>query len=264
MMLTKESLAPHLDQDVAAVQGGAASVADIERRLAPYCERAAPRQRAMAYLRGLLSPAERKHSWPLADVSGDTTPYAFQHLLRRARWDPEAVREERRTDVLQPLGDPNGVRVLDKTGLLKKGRTRPGSPANIAARLGGWRTASSACCWAMPVGWATSCSTANSLGPRSGPMTGPVVGRQVFRTRDASRPSPSWPGRCCTGRWQPACLPSGSCVGGLGQRVRVVGLAPAAGENGVGSMAGRGVDAAQCGRRRQRPALGRLALAAPG
>jgi hypothetical protein len=57
-----------------AVHGGNAYLADIERRLAPSCERAEPRQRAMAYLRGLVSPAERKNSWQLAEVSGDTTP----------------------------------------------------------------------------------------------------------------------------------------------------------------------------------------------
>jgi SRSO17 transposase len=28
----------------------------------------------MAYLRGLLSPAERKNSWQVAEVRGDTTP----------------------------------------------------------------------------------------------------------------------------------------------------------------------------------------------
>jgi hypothetical protein len=69
---------------------------EIERRLAPYVERAEPRQRAMAYVRGLLSPAERQNSWQLAEVSGDTTPYAVQHLLRRALWDPDAVRDELR------------------------------------------------------------------------------------------------------------------------------------------------------------------------
>src|SRR5262245_12521774 len=136
MMLTKESLAPHLDQDVAAVQGGAASVADIERRLAPYCERAAPRQRAMAYLQGLLSPAERKHSWPLADVSGDTTPYAFQHLRRRALWDPDALRDALRRYVLPHLGDPEAVLVIDETGFLKKGRHSAGVARQYSGTAG--------------------------------------------------------------------------------------------------------------------------------
>jgi SRSO17 transposase len=110
-----------LDQDVSAVQGGAAYLTDIECRLAPYFERAEPRQRAMAYLRGLLSPVERKNSWQLAEVSGDATPYGVQHLLRRARWDPDAVREELRTYILQHLRDPDAVLVIDETGFLKKG-----------------------------------------------------------------------------------------------------------------------------------------------
>jgi hypothetical protein len=44
------------------VEGGAAYLTDLECRLMAYFERAEPRQRAMAYLRGLLSPAERKNS----------------------------------------------------------------------------------------------------------------------------------------------------------------------------------------------------------
>ena len=70
---------------------------DIERRLAPYFARAEPRQRALAYLQGLLSPAERKNSWQLAEVSGAATPYGFQHLLGRADWAPNAGRDELRT-----------------------------------------------------------------------------------------------------------------------------------------------------------------------
>src|SRR6267142_6658656 len=113
MMLTKERDAPPLEQDVPMVQGGAAYMTDIERRLAPYFERPEPRQRAMAYLRGLLSPAERKNSWQVAEVSGDATPYGNQHLLRRALWDPEAVREELRRYVVQHLEATEAVLVVD-------------------------------------------------------------------------------------------------------------------------------------------------------
>src|SRR2546430_50093 len=109
MMLTTERDARPLEQDVPMVQGGAAYMTDIERRLAPYFERAEPRQRAMAYLRGLLSPAERQHRWHVAEVSGDATPYGIQHRRRRALWDPDAVREELRRDVVQHLEDPEAV-----------------------------------------------------------------------------------------------------------------------------------------------------------
>jgi SRSO17 transposase len=136
MMSTMEPSAPIVDQDVSAVQGGAAYLNDIERRLAPYFERAEPRQRAMAYLRGLLSPTERKNSWQLAEVSGDTTPYALQHLLRRALWDPEAVRDEMRRYVLQHLGDSEAVLVLDETGFLKKGRHSAGVARQYSGTAG--------------------------------------------------------------------------------------------------------------------------------
>src|SRR5918912_576765 len=96
MMTTDHDTPSALNLDIAVVQGGAAYLNDIERRLAPYFERAEPRQRAMAFLRGLLSPAERKNSWQLAEVSGDTTPYGLQHLLRRARWDPDDIGDELR------------------------------------------------------------------------------------------------------------------------------------------------------------------------
>jgi SRSO17 transposase len=136
MMSTMAPSAPVVDQDVAAVQGGAAYLTDIERRLAPYFERAEPRQRAIAYLRGLLSPAERKNSWQLAEVSGDATPYAFQHLLRRALWDPEAVREELRHYIVQHLEDTEAVLVIDETGFLKKGRHSAGVARQYSGTAG--------------------------------------------------------------------------------------------------------------------------------
>jgi SRSO17 transposase len=121
MMATHEDTTPALALDASVVQGGAAYLNDIERRLAPYFERSEPRQRALTYLRGLLSPAERKNSWQLAEMSGDATPYGFQHLLRRALWDPDAVRDALGTYIMQHLGDPNAVLVIDETGFLKKG-----------------------------------------------------------------------------------------------------------------------------------------------
>src|SRR2546422_7239815 len=136
MIPTNDRAAPHPAQDVSAVLGGAAYLTDIEHRLAPYVERAEPRRRAMAYLRGLLSPAERKNSWQLAEASGDTTPYAFQHLLRRALWAPEAVREELRRDVLQHLGDGEAVLVLDETGFLNKGRHSAGVARQYSGTAG--------------------------------------------------------------------------------------------------------------------------------
>src|SRR5215213_2088318 len=70
--------------------------AQLERQIGPVFTRSDARRRAMAYLAGLLSPAERKNSWQLAESCGDPNPYGFQHLLGRADWDPDALRDRLR------------------------------------------------------------------------------------------------------------------------------------------------------------------------
>jgi SRSO17 transposase len=94
---------------------------EVERWLMPHFTRREARRRAWSYIRGLLSPVERKNGWQLAEVNGDATPYGVQHWLGRARWDTEAVREDLRAYGVQHLGDPQAVLVLDETGFLKKG-----------------------------------------------------------------------------------------------------------------------------------------------
>jgi SRSO17 transposase len=83
--------------------------------------RSEPRQRAIGYVRGLLSGTERKNGWQLAEHLGDPTPDGVQHLLARADWDADAVRDDLLGYVTGGLGHPDGVLVVDETGFLKKG-----------------------------------------------------------------------------------------------------------------------------------------------
>jgi len=106
---------------VAAVHGWAADLGALAARLGRHFARAEPRRWALAYLRGLLGPLERKNGWHLAEAAGAATPYGIQHLLGRAVWDAEAVRDELRAYVVEHLGDPGAVLVVDETGFLKKG-----------------------------------------------------------------------------------------------------------------------------------------------
>ncbi len=119
-MDTVEPVAP-ADVDLLEIQVWNQYWAELERRIGPVFARSEARSRAMAYLAGLLSPAERKNSWQLAEITGDTTPYGFQHLLGRADWDPEVLRDHLRTYVTDYLAEPDAVGVLDETGFLKKG-----------------------------------------------------------------------------------------------------------------------------------------------
>src|SRR5499426_2630417 len=129
-------LSTSTDTTASTIAGGRAYLADVARRLAPYFARSQSRDRVLAYLRGLLSEAERKNSWQVAEVCGETTPYGFQYLLSRADWDADAVRDELRTYSMQHLGDPNGVLVLDETGFLKKGRHSAGVARQYSGTAG--------------------------------------------------------------------------------------------------------------------------------
>ena len=70
---------------------------DVERRLGPQFARRDVRRRAWAYIRGFLSPIERKNGWQLAEVNGEAPPYGVQPLLGRALGDAEALRDALRS-----------------------------------------------------------------------------------------------------------------------------------------------------------------------
>ena len=86
---------------VTEAAGWAQGLDELAGRLAPRFGRVEPRRRALAYLRGLLAPVERKNGWQLA----------------------EAVRDDLRAYVVEHLGDPGAVLVLvlDETGFVKTG-----------------------------------------------------------------------------------------------------------------------------------------------
>jgi SRSO17 transposase len=112
---------PIADLDVLDVQGWHGYWAEIAQRMASVFARADARRRAIASLAGLLSPAERKNSWQLAEIRGDPNPYGFQHLLGRADGDPEVLRDRLRTYVTDYLATPDAIGVLDERGFRKKG-----------------------------------------------------------------------------------------------------------------------------------------------
>jgi SRSO17 transposase len=95
-------------------------------RVAGRFGRVEPRRRARAFVLGLLSDLPRKNCWTIAEHAGDTTPDGMQHLLGRAVWDHDAVRDDLRDYVVEHLGDPEAVLVIDETGDLKKGTTTVG------------------------------------------------------------------------------------------------------------------------------------------
>ena len=70
---------------------------------------------------GMVSGLDRKNCWTIAEHRGDRSPDGLQHLLSRAKWDADAVREDLRDYVIDAFGDPGAVLVVDETGDVKKG-----------------------------------------------------------------------------------------------------------------------------------------------
>ena len=107
--------------EVAEVAQWAEGIEQLHECIAGRFRRPEPRRRALEYLRGLLSPVERKNGWQLAEQAGDSTPYGVQRLVSTYQWDADLVRDDLRDYVVQHLGDAEGVLVVDETGFLKKG-----------------------------------------------------------------------------------------------------------------------------------------------
>src|SRR5918995_1596925 len=99
---------------IGTVEGWARDLEALAARIAPRFCRAEPRRRALAYLRGLLSPLARKNGWQLAD----------------------AVRDDLRAYVVEHLGDPDAVLVLDETGFVKKGDKSAGVQRQYSGTAG--------------------------------------------------------------------------------------------------------------------------------
>jgi SRSO17 transposase len=96
--------------------------------------RADLRHRAAACVRGLLGPLSRKNGWQISEYAAESNPWGQQHLLDRAVWDADEVRDFTRRYVIDGLDDGGfgagpggaGVLVVDETGFAKKGRASAG------------------------------------------------------------------------------------------------------------------------------------------
>jgi hypothetical protein len=109
--------------DIEEIQAWAAGLDALHARTAGRFARSEQRRRALAYLKGLLGNVGRKNGWQLAEYAGERTPDGMQRLVSTAGWDPELVRDDLRAYVVEHLGDPTAVLVVNETGFLKKGTT---------------------------------------------------------------------------------------------------------------------------------------------
>src|SRR3982751_6103770 len=81
---------------------------------------------ANAFLDGLLGPERRKTGWMRAEAAGDPGPWRQQAILGRSHWNADALRDVVRDHVIETLGAPEAVLVIDETGFLKQGHASCG------------------------------------------------------------------------------------------------------------------------------------------
>ena len=157
--------------------------------------RSESRQRVLAYLQGLLGSVERKNGWQLAEYAGDATPDGVQRLLAVYHWDADQVRDDLQGYVMEHLGDPGGVLVVDETGFLKQGQKSVGVKRQYSGTAGRWRTVRSGYSWPMAAVAARPFWTGSSTYPRNGRRTGCGGRKPVCRKGWPSAPKHNWPKR---------------------------------------------------------------------
>jgi SRSO17 transposase len=98
----------------------------LHARISPRFVRPEPRCRALAYLKGIASAIERKNGWQLAEHAGEVRPDGMQRLLNSAIWDADLVRDDLRGYILERLGDPHAILVIDESCFRKRGTKSAG------------------------------------------------------------------------------------------------------------------------------------------
>ncbi len=130
-------------EELAEVARWSEGIEGVHQCIAGRFQRPEPRRRALEYLKGLLSPVERKNGWQLAEQAGGATPYGVQRLLSGYVWDAEMVRDDLKQYVVEHLGDSDAVLVVDETGFIKKGE----KPVGVQRQYSG------------TAGWTGNCQT---------------------------------------------------------------------------------------------------------
>jgi SRSO17 transposase len=105
-------------------------------RIAPRFRRFEPLRHAGALMAAMVSGLDRKNCWTIAEHRGAATPDGLQHLLARASWDADAVRDDLRDYVVDAFGDPGAILVVDETGDVKKGTQTVGVQRQYSGTAG--------------------------------------------------------------------------------------------------------------------------------
>ncbi len=102
---------------------------------APLFRRSTSRESLERYITGLLTDLAHKNCDTIAAAVAGTSTERLQHLLTDAVWEPQTL-DQQRVRALVAQSPPDGMLVLDDTGLPKQGRGSVGVARQSAGTLG--------------------------------------------------------------------------------------------------------------------------------
>ena len=102
---------------------------------APLFRRSTSRASLERYVTGLLTDLPQKNCDTIAAAVAETSTERLQHLLTDAGWEPRAL-DQQRVRALVAQSPPEGILVLDDTGLPKQGRSSVGVARQYSGTLG--------------------------------------------------------------------------------------------------------------------------------
>jgi|SRR5881392_971289 len=100
-------------EDLAVLDAEFAAVCGL---IAPLFHRPESQGHSEAYLRGLLSPLEKKNGWTIAEHAGAPEPKRMQRFLNLTSWDADRLRDILVGYAMEHFADERGVLIADPTG----------------------------------------------------------------------------------------------------------------------------------------------------
>lgn len=112
-----------------------ASLVMFLQRYKPQVQRAEQQRHMQVYVEGLVSGLERKSIEPIA-TAHDLYRRPLQHFVGAGRWSDAEVRATMHDHIVEELGDPAGVLIVDGSGFHKQGSESVGVARQYCGRLG--------------------------------------------------------------------------------------------------------------------------------
>lgn len=172
----------------------------VHERFVHRFSRTEPRESALAYMRGLIAPLERKNGWTLAEQAGHAAPDRIHRLLNRIEWEADEVLDDVRDYVVEHLGGPEAVLIVDDTGFLKKGVRSAGVQRQYSGTAGRTESCQVGVFLAYAAGGGRTLIDRRYICPLPGRTTVNAAAGPALPTRSASRPRSSWPKRWSAAR----------------------------------------------------------------